>query len=136
MSILTLLDSETKTKEIELLPFQEITLEKSRQLRYTYRDGALRRNSELLGAKDSTSVLLSRETLLRLADACEGRQNCVDGTDIVLAHFATYPLDYPDAELAGRQTLVFEISGANMWFGEMPICPPFCGPDGASCKKD
>ena len=136
MVTLTLLDSETRSKKIVMPPYRVITSEQSRMMRYLYRDGTLVRNSKSLGKTDSTSVLLSKQTLLQLVEACDGKHNCIDGSDGILAHWATYPQDHPNPDLAGRQTLVFEVLGTNLWFGDMPICPPWCNTsDGLPCPK-
>lgn len=134
MSSLTLLDSETLTHPVVVESSREITPEESRSWRYAYRDGALARNSQIVGKLDSTAVLLTKETLLQLAEACDGKHNCSDGTDAILMHWATYPMDYPDPNLAGRQTVVFEVLGSEQWFGDVPVCPPFC--PGNPCPKN
>jgi hypothetical protein len=120
---------------VDLPAYRKISAEQSRLLRYNYRDNALVRNSAAIGQKDSTSTWLSRELLLMLADACEGLQNCVDGSDGVMGHWASYPVDYRNKDLAGRHTVVFEVksfSGEPEWFEGPILCPPWCG-DPAPC---
>jgi hypothetical protein len=113
------------TDEITQRPAHRmISPEESRELRYAYRDGTHARNSAAIGKKDSTSVWLSKETLIQMLEACEGRRTEL-GNEGVQVHWATYPEDHPDAILAGHQTIIIEAK-ENVWFGEFFPCPPFC----------
>jgi hypothetical protein len=137
-SILRVRRSDDETVGVDVPAYKKISAEQSKLLRYSYRDNALARNSAAIGRKDSTSVWMSREMLLMLADACEGLKGCVDGSDGILGHWASYPMNYPNKDLAGRHTMVFEVTNffdEPNWFEGPVLCPPFCGPDGTSCKK-
>jgi hypothetical protein len=128
--------SDDETKSVDLPAYRQISAEQSKLLRYNYRDNALARNSAAIGREDSTSTWLSREMLVMLADASEGLKGCADGSDGVLVHWASYPMDYHNRDLAGRHTLVFEVTNffdEPNWFEGPIVCPPFC--PGDPCPK-
>jgi hypothetical protein len=110
---------------------EAITPERSKLLRYTYRDGALKRNSEIIGKRDSTSIWFSKEMLQELIAACDGKHLAASG-DAVQLHWAAYPVDYFDTDLAGRQTIVIEVGDNSVYMGPI-LCPPWC--PGSPCPK-
>jgi hypothetical protein len=123
-------DTERTNEIIEMDPYFEITPEESRKLRYAYRDGALARNSEVIGRRDSTSIFVSREFLeamLQLVDEAGPESAFINPG--VLIHWAAFPMDYPDDQLAGRHTIVVE-GGSATWLSGGTLCPPFCGSGG------
>ncbi len=117
------LNTDTMTRVTMPVP-RVISRRESREMQYAYRDGALARNSEILGKKDSTSAWLPKETLIALLEACDGKPNEA-GNEGVLVNWATYPLDHPDPALAGRQTIVIHADADN-WFGDIYPCPAYC----------
>jgi hypothetical protein len=116
------LDRERTNAYIDLPSFEEITPEESRQLRYTYRDAALARNSDAIGKQDSTSIFLSKDLFLYLLEQLPKTEM---GSEGVLVHWAAYPLEHPDQALAGRHTIVIEI-GDGKWITSGIVCPPVC----------
>ncbi|HXB08154.1 MAG TPA: hypothetical protein VNW04_13585 [Puia sp.] len=107
----------------------------------TYKQNRWIDNSEKLGKEDSLTAHVSIEELETLIERIK-----LQGGDGVRLHFAAYPDDYtPAPELAGRQTVVMvgtrkSEDGANkeiylseekeariLAYGDMPVCPPFCG---------
>jgi hypothetical protein len=126
-------DSDHGNELIEVSTYQEITPEKSQLLRYAYRDGALARNSQAIGKKDSTSVWLSRDLLEHLLSVMDENDSKGESCSLgVLAHWAAYPMDYHEESLAGRHTVVIQ-TGLKSWIENSIICPPWCGPE-LTCK--
>ena len=125
--------SELTGETTEIVPYAEITPDESRVLRYAYRDGALARNSATIGKKDSTSVFLTRELLEQLIEIIDGVGSESPFLNPgVLAHWATFPSDYPDELLADRQTIVIEACDGS-WIAVGYPCPPVCGAAGGAC---
>lgn len=132
---LKVVNTERNKEIIEVESHYEITPEQSQRLRYAYRDGALARNSEAIGKMDSTSIFISRsylERMLKAVDEAGGDSTFLNPG--VLIHWAAYPMDYPDEQLAGRHTFVVE-GGSGVWIANGIVCPPWCnaGTDG-TCK--
>jgi hypothetical protein len=107
----------------------------------TYKQNRWVDNSEKLGKEDSLTTHLSIEELEMLIERIK-----LQGGDGVRVHFAAYPDDYtPVPEFAGRQTIVMvgtrkSDEGTNkeiymsegkeariLAYGDVPMCPPFCG---------
>lgn len=118
-----------------------LTSEHVATLLSTYKQNRWVDNSEKLGKEDSLTAHVSIEELEMLIERIK-----LHGGDGVRLHFAAYPDNYtPQPELAGRQTVVMvgtrkgnegsnkEIymskgkDAAILAYGDMPICPPFCG---------
>jgi hypothetical protein len=129
-------DTERTGEIIEVDSHYEITAEQSQVLRYAYRDGALARNSEAIGKKDSTSVFISKQFLERLLEAADEAESVGSFLNPgVLVHWAAFPMDYPDDLLAGRHTIVVETGNAT-WIANGFPCPPLCGSGGPGvCKQ-
>ena len=120
---------------------QFLTNEHVATLLSTYKQNRWVDNSEKLGKEDSLTAHVSIEELEMLIERIK-----LQGGDGVRLHFAAYPENYTSQpELAGRQTVVMVGTrkgngGANkeiymsegqdariLAYGDMPICPPFCG---------
>lgn len=107
----------------------------------TYKHNRWIDNSEKLGKEDSLTAHVTIEELEMLIEKIK-----VQGGDGVRVHFAAYPENYTAVpEFAGRQTIVMvgtrkSEEGVNkeiylsegkdariLAYGDMPVCPPFCG---------
>jgi hypothetical protein len=107
----------------------------------TYKQNRWIDNSEKLGKEDSLTAHVTIEELEMLIEKIK-----LQGGDGVRVHFAAYPENYTAVpEFAGRQTIVMvgtrkSEEGVNkeiymsegkdariLAYGDVPMCPPFCG---------